>query len=249
MRAISWAMKTVLSIGCAVAVLHATPSTQIWIPSTDVQAFLKPHLGYDMYLNPFGSGIISNAGITIGVLPFKNVGMEIGVDYRDASGNHDYPVYFNAKIGLPEDAFFKYMPAVAIGGYDFGLKENVNNNNLVYGLIAKNIWVLGRFSLGGYAGTVGGDPIKNIGFDSPSDAAKTDKGGVLASWDRTISEISDKLWVAIDFQSGRNEYGALSFGLAWNFSTNAGVILGYDIYMDSDALKPTITLQWDANLF
>ena len=35
---------------------HATPSTQIWIPSTDVQAFNVWHLGLDNYFRSTGSG-------------------------------------------------------------------------------------------------------------------------------------------------------------------------------------------------
>jgi hypothetical protein len=60
-----------------VCFVNATPSTQIWIPSTDVQPFLKPHLGWDVYLNPYGSGLLSNGGITIGVLPFNKIGGRI----------------------------------------------------------------------------------------------------------------------------------------------------------------------------
>jgi hypothetical protein len=236
-----------LLTACCLSISFATPSTQIWIPSTDIQAFGKMHLGWDAYVNTQGSGVLSNGGLTIGVLPFEKVGMEVGIDYRDISGLHDDPLYFNAKIGVPEDAFFKFMPALAVGGYDFGIKKDVTTYNLVYGLIAKNIWKLGRFSIGGYKGAVGSDP--KIMFYVPSNPAKVDDAGLLVSWDRTISELSDKLWLAIDFQSGYNGYGAASLGLAWNFASNAGVILGYDIYNDGKALKPTVTIQFDANLW
>ena len=74
-------------------------------------------------------------------------------------------------------------------------------------------------------------------------------GGVLASWDRVIKEISDKLWLAIDFQSGNNGYGAFSFGAQWNWSANVSTILGYDIYNDKNLAKPTVTFQLDINSF
>ena len=62
----------VLGTLCAAAVVTATPSTQIWIPSTDVQAFLNPHLGWDVYAGTHSAGgILSNGGITVGILPFK----------------------------------------------------------------------------------------------------------------------------------------------------------------------------------
>jgi hypothetical protein len=71
-----------------------------------------------------------------------------------------------------------------------------------------------------------------------------DETGVLASWDRTITEISDKLWVAVDYMGGENSYGALSYGVAWKFAPNVGVILGQDKFNNSN-YKPTYTLQVD----
>jgi hypothetical protein len=230
--------------------INATPSTQMWIPSTDIQGFLNPHFGLDSYISAYGNGIITNAGITMGVLPLKNVQMELGIDYRDLTGAHAYPFYYNAKIGVFEDAFFKFQPAIAFGGYDFGTQVNSTTYNLVYGLIAKNIWKLGRISAGGFKGGVGVDP-KTVFYvaSTLSDASpKTEASGVLLSWDRVMTEISDKLWLAVDFQSGKSCYGAVSFGAAWAFAPNASVIVGYDIFNDADALKPTATVQVDFNL-
>jgi hypothetical protein len=247
-------MKTIcrlLTIGFFIATLYnfvsATPSTQIWIPSTDIQGYLNPHFGWDCYLTNTGLGAVTNAGITIGVLPFKKVGLEVGIDYRDIDGNHQYPVYFNAKLGVPEDAFFKYMPAIAVGGFDFGLKDSATNFNVTYGLIARTLPVIGRLSIGGYTGL------------SPdmlwmSSDGKVNKSGVLASWDRTMTEISSKLWLAIDYLSGNNGYGALSFGGSWNWAPNVSTIIGYDIWNDSKLMngpypiKSSFTFQLDINL-
>ena len=98
---------------------------------------------------------MTNGGITVGILPFKQVGLEIGVDYRDIGvdarnigSDHVFPIYFNAKLGVPEDAFFKYMPAIAFGAFDIGTEKDNTNYDIVYGLLAKNIWKLGRFSVG-----------------------------------------------------------------------------------------------------
>jgi hypothetical protein len=232
-----------ISMVALAASSFATPSTQIWIPSTDIQAFMNPHIGWDIYLGPYDNGVVSNGGITIGVLPFSKVGMEIGVDYRDINGVHQSPVYFNAKIGTPEDSLFKFMPAIAIGGYDFGTSA-LTNDNLVYGLIAKNIWKLGRFSIGGYKGAV----LGNRTLFAVASTGSIDDYGLLVSWDRTISELSDKLWLAVDYQSGYSGYGAGSFGLSWSFAPNMSAILAYDIYNDGAALKPTVTIQFDINL-
>jgi hypothetical protein len=232
-----------------VCLTYATPSTQIWIPSTDVQGFLNPHFGWDVYLTNTGTGCVSNGGITMGVLPFKAVGLEVGIDYRDINGDHNYPAYFNAKLGVPEDAFFKGMPAIAIGGFDFGTKDRMTkdkdslptNFDVSYGLIARTIPVIGRLSVGGYSG-LGPDVLWT------SSSGKVENSGVIASWDRTMTEISSKLWLGIDYMSGKNAYGALSFGASWNWAPNVSTIFGYDIWNDSDLLKPTFTFQLDINL-
>jgi hypothetical protein len=223
---------------CGVA--YATPSTQIWIPSTDIQAYKKVHFGADTYIKTASQdGIaeptVTNLGLTVGVLPWEKFQMEVGLDYRDIGGNHTYPMYYNAKIGIPEDALFKYSPAIAIGGYDFGTKKDFSDYNIVYALAARTIGILGRLSAGYYTGN---DKLLLDG------SGNKDNSGVLLSWDRTISEISDKLWLAVDYQGGKNSYGALSFGAAWKFAPNVGVILGYDIYNES-LYKPTATIQVD----
>ncbi|NLE00344.1 MAG: hypothetical protein GX640_10760 [Fibrobacter sp.] len=222
----------------------ATPSTQIWIPSTDIQPFKKLHIGWDAYIGTASGGtegVLSNGGLTIGVLPFSKVAMEVGVDFRDGNGNHKNPFYFNAKVGVPENTFSKYQPSVAIGAYDFGTKKDFSTYNIVYGLVSKNIWKLGRFSFGGYKGGVGVENAEVLFNNSTA--------GFLVSWDRVINELSDKLWVCIDFQSGKSSYGALNFGAGWNFASNASMILGYNIYNDHDMYKPTVTYQIDINLF
>ena len=221
--------------------VSATPSTQIWMPSTDIQGYLNPHFGWDVYLTNTGNGTVSNGGVTMGVLPFKKVGMEVGIDYRDISGDHQYPVYFNAKVGLPEDAFFKYMPALAIGGFDFGLKDSSTNYNVTYGLLARTFPIIGRLSVGGY--TALSPDILWMSSDG-----KLNKSGALVSLDRTMTEISSKLWIGLDYMSGNNAYGAFSFGASWNWSPTVSTILGYDIWNDSKVLKPTVTFQLDINL-
>jgi hypothetical protein len=229
----------------------ATPSTQIWIPSTDIQPFKKLHFGFDQYIkmeraDGTREANVINNGLTIGVLPFEKIQMEVGIDQR-AFGIEPYdsaPIYLNAKIGTPEGSLFEGSPAVAVGGYDFGTKKYTTDagwgtdNNILYGLVAKTLGKAGRLSLGYYQGN------DKLLIDKEG---KKDEKGVLASWDRTISEISDKLWVAVDYMGGENAYGALSYGVAWKFAPNVGVILGLDRYNNTD-LKSTYTVQVDIDL-
>lgn len=225
---------------CAIAVFStinvamATGSTQIWIPSTDIQAFKTVHLGIDNYIRTqkqadgsIGSGIY-DAGLTVGVLPFEKIQAEIGIDYL-SMGDKVYdvhPVYFNAKVGTPEGSLFKGSPAIAVGAYNFGTKANLTNYNMAYALIAKTIPVVGRLSVGYYTGS------KTLLVD---DLLAPSNSGLLASWDRPMTEISDKLWLAVDYQGGKNYLGALNVGFSWLFSKNVSVIFGYNIYNNKNA--------------
>ncbi len=224
----------------------ATPSTQIWIPSTDIQPYLKWHLGFDQYIklrktdSATREPNVINNGITVGVLPFEKIQAEVGIDIRHLGVEpaDSTPVYFNAKIATPEDSLFTGSPAIALGGYDFGTKKDGTDYNIVYALAAKTLGKAGRLSVGYYQGN------DKLLLDANGEKDET---GVMASWDRTISEVSDKLWVAVDYMSGDNGYGALSYGFAWKVAPNVGVILGLDKY-NYEGAKSTYTLQVDIDL-
>jgi hypothetical protein len=216
---------------------YSTPSTQIWIPSTDFQKWKSMHLGLDNYFRSTkiegvrGSGIY-DIGFTTGLLPFEKFQGEIGVDYLSMGDSNydDHPFYFNAKIGFPESALFKGSPALAFGAYNFGLKKNLTDYNIVYGEIAKTIPFLGRITVGYYTGN--GKVLVDENLNKANN-------GLLMSWDRTMSEISDKLWFAVDYQGGKNYLGSLNFGASWSFSKNVSVIFGYDIYNNKKAYYNT----------
>jgi len=238
----------------AAGVAGATPSTQIWIPSTDIQAFKTVHLGIDSYIrvqkNPDGtySPAIFDAGITAGVLPFEKVQMEVGIDYirYGVTPFDDSPVYFNGKIGTPENSMFNNSPALAAGIYNVGLKGgDVGHNTLQdigYVITAKTVPVVGRFSVGWYWGNGG-----NVNFKDHH--GNTDNNGVLASWDRVMSEIDDRLWLGVDYQGGDNAYGAVNFGASWAITKNVSLLVGYDLYnRKATGGQPTFTTQLDVNL-
>lgn len=247
-------MKKLMKLGATVAALVtlsagaalATPSTQIWIPSTDVQPFGKFHLGIDSYTraqeNENGDRPhVYDFGLTTGVLPFEKIQMEAGFDLitNGDSTADDHPLYFNAKLGTPEGSLFTGSPALAVGGFAFGTEKDVTDADIVYGLAAKTIPVIGRLSAGYYVG--------NSAVLNDADG-ENDNHGVLLSWDRTMSEISDKLWAAVDYQGGGNAFGALNFGVSWAFSPNVSVIFGYDIYNENaTGGEDTFTTQLDIN--
>lgn len=246
---------------CLSGAAMATPSTQVWIPSPDVKGFTEVNIGIDYYGRfsskaSAGSNIF-DFGATVGVSPLENIKLEIGFDYLTTNFQNDndydkHPFYFNAKLGTPEDAFgVKGLPAVAVGIYNMGTFDKPEiglstRQNIVYGLVGKTLPVVGRFSAGGYYGAQ--RALAN------GTNQKNSNSGVMASWDRTMSEISDKLWLAVDYMSGNNANGALSVGGSWAFSKNISLLVGTVFYnpfykrSQEEALpggKPAFTTQLD----
>jgi len=239
--------------GFVATIASATPSTQIWIPSTDIQPYKTVHLNFDTYIrdanNDDGSRTppVVVIGPTVGFLPFEKIQGELGFDVISGGGDLDkYPLYFNGKLATPEESLFKFSPAIAFGGYQFGTKsgdarqgEVATDQNMVYGLVAKTFPVIGRLSAGYFWGN------KKVLLDQNGNS---DENGVLLSWDRTMTEISDKLWVAVDYQGTDSAVGALSFGASYAFAKNASILLGYDIYNEkATGGQNTVTLQVDIN--
>lgn len=271
-KIISLAMAIIVT---AAGAAMATPSTQIWIPSTDIQAFKTLHLGIDNYFRASSTprsaptaistrdANVMDIGLTAGILPFEKLQMEVGFDYlviaNDPNDNH--PISGNFKIGTPEESLFKFSPALAFGMYNIGPSQTqanapfvVSGQNIIYGLAAKTIPAmgpvpsLGRISVGGYRGSERSlvDPRY---FNDIADANRNSQNvGILASWDRVMSEISDKLWMAVDYMGGNNVMGAVNFGVSWAFSKNVSVIFGYDMYKEKSlAGNNTFTTQLDIN--
>ena len=77
----------VFLLGWGAGSAHATPSTIYWTPSVmDIQPFGVWHLGIDNYFPLNGPvpgknfGFATDVGLTVGVLPFSKINMEVGVD-------------------------------------------------------------------------------------------------------------------------------------------------------------------------
>ncbi len=221
---------------------RATYSSQIWVPSTDIQAFGVPHLGVDTY-NCLGKSFSGrtvatiNYGITVGAIPDDRlIGAEFGVDYRDVGGNTENPWFYNAKFGLKEGKVSPWQPALVVGVFDLGGRREVTAANIVYGLASKNFSDIGRFSLGYYSGS------RKVLVDETGRKANT---GLLASWDRTFG---GKFWAAVDFMSGQSSYGAINIGGAYYLTEKTSFSIGYDFYNNDRLHVPTFTFQLDMNL-
>lgn len=263
------ALATTLTMA-ATGMALATPSTQIWIPSTDIQPYKTFHLGIDGYFRASGVGKASgdptkrdaniyDIGPVAGILPFEKIQAEVGFDYLVSAGepNDNHPWSGNFKIGTPEDSLFKMSPAIAVGMYNLGPANSgttagvptasliTSGQNIAYGLVAKTLPAigslpsLGRFSVGGYRGSK--HALINANGTTSND-------GLLLSWDRTMTEISDKLWLAVDYMGGHNVNSGTSIGFSWAFAKNVSVIFAYDMWKEKTlAGNNTFTTQLDIN--
>ncbi|MCX5679676.1 MAG: hypothetical protein NTZ95_03340, partial [Candidatus Omnitrophica bacterium] len=211
---------------------YPTASTHIWAPSTDTQDYGTGHITADVYIpvnkNADGSeaNTITNTGLTFGILPFTKFRAEVGLDYKTGYGDLDsYPIYFNAKVAIPEDAYSPYFPGIAVGLYDIGTQPNQTNFNIIYGKAAKTIKVkdlsLGRFSMGYFWGN------RDLLLDGDGNK---DNRGVLAAWERTMTEISDKLWICVEYQGTRSGYGSTNLGCSWQLTKSTSILAGYEFY-------------------
>lgn len=231
----------ILAAACAVVAMAsasamAIPTAQTWIPSTDAKGFKETTinvLSIQRFSPKSDAGAsVYDVGVTVGVSPLESLKLEIGADYLTSNGQSDsagdnHPFYFNAKLATPEDLGFKGMPAVAVGVYNLGTYDKPEvglstRQNIVYGLLAKTLPVVGRISAGGYYGS-------ERALATPGNP-KNNNSGIMLSWDRTISEISDKLWMGVDYMGGNNANGEISAGVAWAFSKQITVLTGVQIF-------------------
>jgi hypothetical protein len=252
MKSLKLAAVAAAIVAMASSSAMATPSTQIWIPSTDAKDFKSYHIDIDNYAR-FSSKDAAgpnyyNVGLSAGVLPLENLKLEVGVDFFkggplnvDVNGApaDTHPFYFNAKLATPEGAFgIKELPAFAVGGFGISTADALSQN-IVYGLVGKTLPVVGRLSLGGYTSN------KDL-------YGKKDNTGILASLDRNMPEISDKLWLAVDYMSGNNANGEVSVGGSWAFSKQISLIVGAVFFNPFQEVKPggkpTLTTQIDISL-
>ena len=230
MRKIVVLLVSVLVSAVLVTGAFATPSTQIWNPSTDIQPTGTVHLGIDNYftaedVSSGGYAFPTDIGLTYGALP----GLEVGVDsFLPQPNLNTSSLVVNAKYGVPENGM---IPALAIGGFNFG--SHSLDQNVVYGIAAK-AFAFGRLSAGYFVSNEKAliDPSGN-----------KDNAGVILTWDK---QITDKLWASVDYAGTKSALGATFYGGSWAFSSNTSVLFAYGTY--NNGAKPTITTQLDINI-
>jgi hypothetical protein len=228
------------------AEVFSTPSTEFWTAGTsDIQPFGVVHFGLDNYFTVFrkvsdGAGNLPmDPGITVGVLPFSKVQMEIGLDLMEPL---DFPILANAKLGIPENGFFSGQPAVAAGIFNVVMKKSVSDY-IAFAALGKTLPLIGRVFIGGYLG------------DKATLSGETNKGLTFA-WDRgfwTAKSCSgadySKLLLCADWASGKNYYGGGGPAVGYYFNENLSLLTG-PVFFNDEALngKWKWSIQFDANI-
>ena len=258
----------VLFAGTGIAL--ATPSTTYWSPMTpDIQGFGVLHLGVDNYFtigknNRAGGGNFpTDVGLTMGVLPFEKLQMEVGIDMLEPenwepNGNqyHVSPYSYNAKLGSPEGVLFKESPALYVGYFaggfaHHGVPSNLTALDTFYGTIGKTIPFIGRISVGPYAGS-SRSLVNRYG--------NKDNTGWMAAWDHGFFPVKGKdgkdeynrIVLAADYISGNNVLGGGGVGVYYYFTKDISILTGPVWFNEQDIKgkwKWTVKLDINVDVF
>ena len=231
----------------------ATPSTTFWAPSTPfVQPFGVLHVTYDTY---FGAKVAYpiDTGLTMGVLPWKGLQSEIGFDllYPSIAGSEaiEVPLVLNAKVGAPEDTYFKGQPGWSVGIFGVGFKKDFNDQNVLHAMIGKTLPQVGAVSIGGYYAL-------NEDLFLSADG-KEERSGLMAGWLSPSIDVPriDKIILAWDVQTGKNALGATGGGAYFYFTPAIDLLIGPVFFFENE-LQPgrskslwTVQLDVDLDLF
>lgn len=242
---------SLLIFGTGVAL--ATPSTTYWTPATTaIQGFGVWHLGVDNYFTVFrdadpdftesAGAFPTDVGITVGVLPYQKIQMEVGVDLLEPSPfgeedegefGKDVPLYFNFKFGTPEGSLFGGSPAINVGMFNIGTESDsdtcglgcATNYNIAHVMLGKAIGSLSNIYVGGYSGN------KDLLINDDGEEENT---GFMVGFDLWL--VKDKFQFAADYASGENAFGGGGFGIYWYFAPNASLLTG-PVWFNQDSFN------------
>jgi predicted porin len=203
----------------ASSLVEATPSTIIYIPSTDTYPKGTAHMDVDTVFTIGQAGnntSVTSIGGTYGVTDR----LEVGLDYVTDTTN---PLIGNAKYKVWNDDRF----AIAVGAWLLG-DPGTTGANQFYGLASYSADA-GRFAIG-----FGRGSRRTLG---------TGENQLWLSYDKALN---DKWWVGADYVSGSSPMGSLNLGVGYTLADNVSMILGYDFY-NAAGPTDTATVQLDVN--
>jgi hypothetical protein len=218
------------------ATAAATPSTTLWTPATTyVQPFAVPHITYDTYFNDKG-GYPVDVGLEVGILPLEKLQAEIGFDafmpfkgfFADPAG----PFLLNAKLGIPNEAFGKWVPGISAGVFGVGLTKGTAFH-ILHGEVSETLPV-GTLVAGGYYGA--GKEALWTGSDGT--VRRAGGMGAYVTPDIVLNlQGLNKINFFADVMSGKNVFGGGGVGMGIYFTPAIDILTGPIFFFDK-ALQP-----------
>lgn len=244
-------LSTALLVGLAATAAQATSSSTLWTNMTpDIQPYGVVHLGVDNYFTvgrdaaDGGGDFPTDVGLTVGVLPFEKLQMEVGVDLLEPS---DHPWSANFKLGAPEGALFDGSPALYVGMFGLGSEAGVTDYNVAHFTIGKSLGRFGRLSAGPY---LGNDELLRDA------AGEVEDSGFMVAWDRGFHPVTDaagnrfnRFVLAADYASGDNAIGGAAAGFYTYFTKDIALAVA-PVWFNDEGINGEwkVTVQLDVNL-
>lgn len=209
-----------------ISLLHATPSSVFWtVCTTDTYSTGTGHIDADNYFTIFNrrghnSAFPPDIGFELGLLSWKSISFEAGVDYL---GGTDNPLFFNIGAGIPEDKLFCHAPSIKLGFFNAGTRchgQHRTNQNIVDFIIGKSL-----------PNNIGGKLC--VGAFSGNRAMGKNRQGFMISYQRSFcaTKHCDKKeyfkWVlCADYASGKNTIGGGGLGIYYYFNPDISILTG-----------------------
>lgn len=225
-----------------------TPSTAFWTPATpSVQRFGLPHVTYDTYFGEAGAYGI-DTGLTVGVLPWSALQMEVGVDLVFPNALKG-AVQMAAKIGLPEEVFGAWSPGLSTGVMGVGFTKGVSDYHLWHAEVGKTVRMagisLGALSAGAYYGLGG----RTTWSGSDGTVRRAGFLGSYTSPDVRLGRAGlDKLTFLADVQTGRNAVGAFGIAIGLYFAPAISLLTGPVLFFDHARQPGASRMLWSVQL-
>lgn len=209
-----------------IEVLQATPSSVFWTNcTTEVLSTGTVNLNVDNYFTLFNrrghnSYFSPDVGLLFGLFTWNGISSEAGIDLQ---GGTDRPLFFNAKLGIPEKKLFCDAPSFSLGIFGVGTQtsgQERTNANVLDAVVGKTLPnpIGGNFYVGGYSG---------------SSALRGTRQGFMVAYTRFFKEVKHvdgskyhKWEFGADYASGKNLIGGGGFALTYYFTPSICIQTG-----------------------
>jgi hypothetical protein len=222
------------------SISHAFPTGTVWIPTDEVNEPRRWRWDSQVFftLDKRQSDTSAQApfvdeGVTYGFFNNDSAAAEGGLDWWEPEFQDNLKsIHMHFKIATLEG---DVMPSIALGVYDYGVKANTTDNNIIYLGIGKTWRKIGHIFLGYFTG----NPNILI-YDTGLPSNK----GFMLGFSRPLPELSQKLSLLAAWQGSSSVIGTLNFGFKWIFRPDISFLVGYDIYNNRNlATRDTVTIQ------